>query len=423
MEDDAMFERNSKCALAMSILIVFAASSVFATNGYFSHGYGIKYKSMAGAGVALSLGSLGSATNPATMVYVGKRFEVSAAFFNPNRQYTVTGTPSGFPGTFGLAPGTVESESRLFLIPAIGVNWMLDESSSFGLALYGNGGMNTNYDNPTFGFSPTGVNLSQLFIAPTYAKKIGDKHAVGMTAIFAFQFFKAEGLRAFSNFSSRPANLTNNNNDNAFGIGAKVGYQGEWVKNLFIGASYQLKTSMGAFEKYSGLFAEEGGFDIPSSWTVGLAYKATRKLTLAFDVQQILYSDSKSVNNPLMPNIGTSQLGRDNGAGFGWDDMTVFKGGVQWQSGKNWTWRAGYSNGKQPIPDSEVLFNILAPGVIEQHATFGFSRMLAGDKEISFSVMRGFSNSISGANPLEAPGQQTIELKMNQWEFEVGYAF
>ncbi len=411
-------------ALTMSMIIVLAASSVFATNGYFSHGYGIKYKSLAGAGVALSLGSLGSATNPAAMVFSGNRFDVSVAFFNPNREYTVTGNPSGFPGTFGLTAGTIESDSKLFLIPSIGMNWMLNDNSSFGVALYGNGGMNTNYKTPTFyASSPTGVNLSQLFIAPTYAKKLSDKHAFGVTAILAVQLFKAEGLASFGNFSSDPANLTNKGNDNSFGFGAKVGYQGEWVKNLFIGASYQMKTSMGNFDKYAGLFAEEGCFDIPSSWTAGLAYKATSALTFVFDVQQIMYSECKSVNNPLMPNIGISQLGKDNGAGFGWEDMTVFKGGLQWQSSKNWTWRAGYSQGNQPIPDSEVLFNILAPGVIEQHATFGLTKTLANNNEISLSVMHGFSKSISGPNPLEMPGQQTIELKMNQWEFEVGYSF
>lgn len=418
-----MMKRMAKLSLTMSMIIVLVASNVYASNGYFSHGYGIKYKSLAGAGVALSLGTLGSATNPAAMVFAGNRFDVSVAFFNPNRQYTVAGNPSGFPGTFGLAPGTIESDSKLFLIPAIGMNWMLDDNSSFGVALYGNGGMNTNYKNPTFGFSPTGVNLSQLFVAPTYAKKFGDKHSFGVTAIVAVQFFKAEGLRAFSMFSSDPANLTNNGNDNSFGFGAKVGYQGEWVKNLFIGASYQMKTSMGKLDKYAGLFAEEGCFDIPSNWTAGLAYKATSDLTFVFDVQQIMYSDCKSVSNPLMPNIGMSQLGKEDGAGFGWEDMTVFKGGVQWQSSKSWTWRAGYSKGDQPIPDSEVLFNILAPGVIEQHATFGLTKTLANSNEISISVMRGFSKSISGPNPLEAPGQQTIELKMNQWEFEVGYSF
>jgi len=37
--------------------------------------------------------------------------------------------------------------------------------------------------------------------------------------------------------------------------------------------------------------------------------------------------------------------------------------------------------------------------------------------------MRSFSKSVTGANPLEAPGAQMIELKMDQWEFELGFGF
>lgn len=405
------------------LLAVFALSSaVFATNGYFAHGYGIKYKALAGAGVALPLGTIGAATNPAHLVFVGTRFDVSLALFNPNRQYTITGNPSGYPGTFGLMPGTFESDSKWFVIPALGASWSLSDNSAFGLAAYGNGGMNTNYAAPAFGFSPTGVDLSQMFFAPTFAKKFG-AHAFGLTAILAYQRFQAEGLAAFGNFSSAADKLSNNDYSNGFGYGGRVGYQGEWLKNFFVGASYQMKTKMSKFDDYAGLFAEEGCFDIPSNWTAGVAFKPATTLSLVFDVQQIFYSECNSVGNKLMPNLMTSQLGTENGAGFGWEDMTVFKGGVQWQARKDWALRAGYSNGKQPIPSSEVLFNILAPGVIEQHATFGFTKTLANQNEISFALMHGFSKSVSGANPLEAPGQQTIELKMNQWEFEIGYSF
>jgi hypothetical protein len=66
--------------------------------------------------------------------------------------------------------------------------------------------------------------------------------------------------------------------------------------------------------------------------------------------------------------------------------------------------RAGYSYGSQPIPDSEVLLNILAPGVGEQHLTFGFSKMISKTQEVSFAVMRAFSHAVKGANPLEVPG-------------------
>ena len=37
--------------------------------------------------------------------------------------------------------------------------------------------------------------------------------------------------------------------------------------------------------------------------------------------------------------------------------------------------------------------------------------------------MRALSQSVKGPNPLEAPGQQTIELRMDQWDVEVGFSF
>ena len=83
---------------------------------------------------------------------------------------------------------------------------------------------------------------------------------------------------------------------------------GEVLPFLNIGASYQTKIWMSKLEEYKGLFAEQGDFDIPATWTVGLALKATPELIFLVDVQEIYYSDVKSINNPLRPNIQTSQL-------------------------------------------------------------------------------------------------------------------
>lgn len=412
------------CSVVMMIVFGLFTSSVYATNGYFSHGYSTKNKALAGAGVALPQDALAASVNPAGMAFVGKRVDLGLALFNPNREYTVTGNPSGFPGTFGLTPGTVESDSKWFLVPSLGFNWMLNQNNSIGVSIFGNGGMNTDYDTGTFfGSSPTGVDLMQLFVTPTYAVKLHPKHAVGISAVLAYQRFEVKGLQAFAGFSSDASKLTNNEHENSYGYGGRIGYMGEVLPSLHLGGSYQTKVYMTELDDYKGLFAEQGGFDIPSNWTVGLAYKATPALTFVFDVQQIYYSDVKSINNPLLPNIMTSRLGDDNGAGFGWEDMTVYKIGAQWQSSKDWTWRAGYSYGKQPIPDSEVLFNILAPGVIEQHATVGLTKAIGNNQEIDFSLMRAFSKSISGPNPLEVPGQQKIELKMNQWEVAIAYSY
>ncbi len=398
--------------------------SAGATNGYFTHGYGTANKGLAGAGVALPQDTMAAATNPAGMAFVGKRWDAGLATFNPNRQYTVRGNPSRFPGTFGLNPGKVESDSEIFAIPYLGGNWEVGTNATLGFALYGHGGMNTDYPTNTFfGSSPTGVDLAQLFLTPTYAFRFGDdKHAIGITALLAFQSFEIEGVEAFGAFSSDPASLSNNGHDESTGVGLKIGYLGHFSDRFSFGASYQSKVSMGEFDDYKGLFAEQGGFDIPSTWTVGVAIDLTDQLTFVFDVQEILYSDVAAISNPFLPNLQTARLGDDGGAGFGWEDMTVYKAGLQWEK-RDWTWRFGFSTGDQPIPESEVLFNILAPGVMEEHITVGLTKKLSSGRSFSLSLMRALSSSVTGPNPLEVPGLQTIELKMDQWDLEIGYAW
>ena len=388
-----------------------------ATNGYFPHGYGAVNDGLAGAGTSLPQDSLTVATNPAGLAFLGSRYDATLIFFNPNRQFTVTG--AGF-----LPPGTVTSDSKLFEIPSFGANWTLNATSSLGLAIYGNGGMNTDYNaanGSPFGNSPAGVDLSQLFVVPTYAVKVNPNHAFGFSPVLAYQMFQVQGLQnlGLAGMSSDPANLTNNGHANSYGYGAKIGYLGKLLPELNLGLAYHSRTKMTKFSQYAGLFAEQGGFDIPSSWNAGISYQPLPEWTLLLDAQTINYSEIKSIANPFA--APPPFLGADNGPGFGWKDMTTIKAGLQWQSSPDWTWRLGYSNGNQPIGSSEVLFNILAPGVIEQHATFGFTKKTAADQAFHFALMRAFSNSVSGPDPL-APGQ-TIELQMDQWQVDFGYSW
>jgi long-chain fatty acid transport protein len=349
--------------------------------------------------------------------------------------------------SIGDGDQSVDSESEWFLIPQFGYNWVLNDASTIGVSVFGHGGMNTDYTDGTatlpapapqgpdtmieadgtFGAGNAGVDLAQLFISTTYARKFSKTASWGASLIVAYQQFEAKGLENFGNFqfSNDPDNLTNNGKDDSTGIGIRLGIQGEVAPGLKLGAAYQPEIDMSEFDDYSGLFAEEGDFDIPSNYTVGLAWDATDTTTLFFDVQQINYSDVPSVSNSIDPLFelcaqGNTDgcLGGSDGAGFGWEDMTIFKLGYQWRASEDWTWRFGYSQGDQPIPDDEVLFNILAPGVMEQHFTTGFTKMLGGG-ELNFAFMYAPSNSVSGGNPLD-PAQE-IELEMDQFELSLGY--
>ncbi len=411
-------------AVAMTLGILAPAAE--ATNGYFTHGYGTANKGMAGAGVALPQDSMVIATNPAGIAFLSKRYDIGMALFNPNRSYEVIGNPTGFPGTFGLAPGKVDSDSEYFPVPHFGFNLEIGSSSRFGLAVYGHGGMNTDYPTNTFyGSSPTtGVDLSQLLIVPTYAIKSGN-HGFGASVILAYQRFEVKGVQAFGMFSSDPTNLSNNGHDESLGVGLKVGYLGQFSERFSFGASYQLKISMEEYDSYAGLFAEQGGFDIPATWTAGIAVAATDNVTFVFDVQETLYSDVQSVGNPMLPNLVMAPLGASGGAGFGWEDMMTYKAGVQIETAGDWTWRFGASTGDQPIPESEVMFNILAPGVMEEHFTFGFTKAMGSSRALNLALMYAPAVSVRGVNPLEAPipGQQEIELEMDQLELEISYSW
>ena len=451
-------KRTTKKLLTVAFTAaLFAPMAAMATNGYFAHGYGIKNKGLAGGGSALPQDAMIAATNPAGMVFVGERLDVGAAVFSPNpRGYEATGTPTGACAgatqdtcSFGLDEGKVTSGDDMFLVPHIAGNWMLDANGSIGVTVYGNGGMNTKYDSAdasatyggatgappgvpvttagTYGAGGTGVNLSQLFIAMTYARKFNATSSFGVTPVFVYQRFEAKGLASFGGFSTDSTKLSNNGVDTSTGYGLKLGVQGEVAPGLNLAASYQSRMEMTEFDKYAGLFAEEGDFDIPPTATVGLAWAASPAMVVTADVQTIYYSQVDSIANPIsnLPDgclAGDSSqcLGGSNGAGFGWEDMTIFKLGFQMQQSADLTLRAGLSYGDQPIPESETLFNIIAPAVITTHITFGLTKKLSADSEFSFAGMYAPNNSVSGTNPFD-PAQE-IEIEMSQWELEGSYS-
>lgn len=412
-------KKHTSVFILMTGLLI--STTTLATNGYFAHGYGSKSKALAGTGVALALDALSPATNPAHTALVDDRFDLNLAIFSPSpRGYTAGAPAGGFP----LAPVSSESDSNYFLIPAMAYRRKIDDHSAWGVAMYGNGGMNTNYPPNAgggpgvFGAGQAGVNLEQLFINASYARKLSDKSAWGVSFILAQQRFDAVGLAGFAGLSSDGNAVTNNGVSTSVGYGLKLGWTGEVTDGLSLGVSYQTELQMGEFDEYRGLFAEQGGFNIPSTWTVGLAWTANNWSKVTLDIQNIAYGDIASIANPL---LSPNQLGTDNGPGFGWEDMTIVKLGYQWQLSPEWAWRVGFSMGDQPIPEKEALFNILAPGIMEQHLTFGFTKTMSKTMEFNFALMHAPKNTVSGTNGMS--GGQTVELEMTQTELELGLSW
>ncbi len=396
-------------------------SAAMATNGYFQHGYGMKAKGMGGAGVAFPQDAIAAATNPAGMAFVGDRIDFGLDWFRPVRGSEIVGNPG--PGVNGGLDG---SERKDFLIPEFGYNRMVNRQLAFGVSVYGNGGMNTSYTRPVplFGTTKAGVDLMQLFIAPTVAYKLNGRHAIGLSLNLAYQRFKATGLQNFVPLSSAGTAVSDNGYESSTGWGARIGWTGQVSDAVTLGATYQTRTRMGKLDKYRGLFAEQGGFDIPANYAVGVAVKTTPRLTVAFDVERIEYGSIRSVSNPLLPNLFAAPLGADGGAGFGWRDTTVYKLGASYRYSDQLTLRGGWNYNRQPIPQQETLFNILAPGVVEHHVTLGATWTLANKSELTVGYMHAFEKKVQGANSVPAAfGGGNANLKMYQDSIGIAYGW
>jgi len=422
--------------LLLTLLILGFSSNIYATNGYWSHGYGAKSKSIAGACVAMAFDTMCAVTNPASMVHLSNRMDYGLAFFAPERGFTANddASPIGPPtGPASIPVGTYESTNDWFLIPHLGYNRMLDNDTSIAITIAGNGGLNTEYDSAVFrnfsnpmdpstqATSPIGIDFMQMFVGLSYSKKINQQHSFGITPIFAFQTLEAQGLEPFKPFSLHPDKVTNNGHDRSIGGGVRVGWLGKITDQLTLGASYQSKIWMSNFDDYKGLLAEEGDFDIPANYDLGFAFKATPSLILAFDYQRIEFGNVKALSNAsdlaFVP--GQTLLGTEDGLGFGWEDLDIFKFGLQWEYSPDLTLRLGYSRANKTFQNQQALFNLLAPAVIRTHYTFGFSTPITEAVELNLAFMYAPNEKLYGTNV--NTGSQTGFIEMEQYEIVLSW--
>jgi len=429
----------SKRLLATAIVAGLALPAVsHATNGYFMIGFGAKSRGMAGVGVAEGVDGLAAAFNPATMADVGTRFDIGGDIFSAPLRITHSDGTLSQTTIFEESDfeDTAFSQNGIFLIPNMGGTWQYTDEITLGFAFIG-AGMGTMYDqslpagNDSYFFNfnglggdsrdRVGIKLMQMQIPLSIAYKVNEQHAVGASFVMAAQLFEAWGLNAFTdlNLGVTTDNLSNMGTDVSYGAGIRLGWQGKFLKeDLILGANYSSRVYMSEFEDYSSLFAEQGDFDIPENYSLGLSYHATPEVTVKFDVQRINYNDIASVGNPgpyaynstefnpLCPGLDSQEclIGGDLGMGFGWTNQTIYKLGAEYIYNDKLTLRAGVNYGEATIETDQLLFNLIAPATVETHLTMGATYNFSADIELSASYVHAFENTITGQTMFQPLG-------------------
>lgn len=421
---------RSTAAIGALLASLLASAPSSATEGYFLEGYGARDKALAGAGAADSRDPLTLANNPAGLVDVGHQASFGLTGFSPDRGYTTEGP--GF-----VAQGEVRSGRGLFPIPYGGYTQPIDQDSAWGVAAYGNGGMNTTYSkNYTSQFYPfpgacpkpgvfcgenAGVDLNQAFLSAGYAQRFGSV-SIGVAPILAIQIFKARGLSAFAPFSSDAPHLSDHSYAWSVGGGLRAGAQWKATDNFRIGVAASTPIWTTPFDNYAGLFAENGGFDIPATVTAGVAFDAAPNLTFLVDWRHIFYSLVASVGHSSQAPFA---FGLANGPGFGWRDVDAIKFGVEWRATPDWTFRLGYSHNNNPIQPSDVTLNILAPGVVTDHISGGLSYGFAKNWALDLAAVVSPRNSVSGieVTPQGPNPFRRISIYLSEFEVTAGLTY
>lgn len=420
-----MYSRLSKVLLWASVAVLLPGEAL-ATNGTLLIGIGSKTRSLGGAGVAMPMEATSQLINPASATELGIRAEVGLMFFQPKRQ-----------GCTNIVPECTKSGSNQFLMPFMGGTYKFNRKLSLGFVGAPLGGGNTRYDENLYeeGAGTLGADLKQMVIAFPIAYRMNKNLSLGFAPVIGIQQFRAYGLTTFQTqgITIDVENVTNRGNDYSYGGGVRLGVLSKFFNGrMNFGASYASRVYMTKFDKYRGLFTEEGSFDYPEQFTLGLAVKPLNDLTVMFDVTKVFFSDIPALGNDVTNAVGkadgtptTGRFGERDGGGFGWQNQWIYKMGINYDWSSKLSLRIGANYGSAPVPEDDNLMPaVIATVTTEWHASTGFTYGLSAASEISVSYVHAFKNTLSNFDTGQfniAPGGGA-EIAMVQNSIDVSYA-
>lgn len=300
---------------------------------------------------------------------------------------------------------------------ATGTSFRLSDDSpwTFGIGIFGLVGGGVNFPgssgqpllapfNPpkSFGVGPIYAGISTLEITPIASYQATSRLAVAAgpiitssAASFAPAFFAPNPGKVFG-ISGYP---TATNSRPFWGGGFQVGLLYNISSNWNFGFSYKSPNWLEKWSynsrlpdgtaRYIGVQAQ-----LPAILSWGIAYKGLPKTLIDVDFRYFDYSNTSLFGQKVID------------GGLGWRSVFAVATGVQYELSETITLRGGYLYNTNPIPATNTLFNVQAPGITTNTLSFGASMKLTEDITSTVAYVHGFRNSITGS-VTQIPGGST----------------
>jgi len=447
------------CSVACLLPIVAQA-----TNGMNLEAYGPIAGGMGGASMAYDNGNAAMMNNPATLSLMGEgsRFDLALGLLAPDVRTTVPVDAQG-------SGRSAQSSADSYYMPAAG--WVRrDGDISYGVGMFAQGGMGTEYDAMSDLALLTGDKVkSELSVGRLIlplSVRINDRLSIGASADFVWAGLDLKmavpiGQMAGMNPGGSMAPILNDPNatgtgnwgigsdaarfdfdddspysGDAFGTGyaGKIGVVFRATEGLAIGVTYHSKTwlkdletndaSLSMYDDTSSdplngdetIITMNGkmtvqNFQWPAFMGAGVAWQVSAPLMLALDIKHIQWSEvMESFDMRFESASGDLTVSMPQQ----WKDQTVIAWGAAYQVSDQLVLRGGYNHGDNPVPNSYV--NALFPAIVESHYTLGFAYLFNVAQQLNFSLMRGSEVSVRNS-------QSGIETRHSQLNWQLMYSY
>ncbi|WP_175720872.1 OmpP1/FadL family transporter [Burkholderia anthina] len=354
-----------------SLLLIHCKAS-YALDGTELTAYGAKAAGMGGTSIALPQDSVAAANNPAGMALVGNRVDLGLQFVRNslNLNYATPGN---------------ELQSRVIApIPEGGFNMQISPNATFGVSLYGIG-LAADYKQPVLpnmALRNAEASLQMAVAAPTVTYRISPNAYIGISALLAYQLFKAQGV-VEPTATGGLAALPNHGTRSAFGYGAKLGWLWQPSPIVTVGATFATKIYTSPLSGYGNdLLNYSGGkIEAPMQFGVGVSVRPLPDLVLAADYLHL--------------NWRSTSLGA--ASAFNWKNQDVFRFGAAYDINRKWTVRGGVSLANCVIGSGDVAPNFLSGGVNSNSISAGVTYHFDNKVELSAAYEYELPVGISGS--------------------------
>lgn len=362
-----------------------------ATNGMIMEGYGPIATALGGAAMAYDNGNAAMANNPATLALMaeGSRLDLALGFIGPDVSSSMHGS----------------SSADAFYMPAFGYT-RKQGALTYGLGVYAQGGMGTEYANGDM--AQVGVGRVIFPLAYNVDGRLSIGGSVDLVWAMMDLSMDMDGDGSPDLYFKDDSDFTGK--AKGYGVAGKLGFTYKLHEQISLGGAYQTGANLGKLKMGDW---QVTGFDMPPILALGLAWRANEHLMLAADLKQLMWGETMNTVTIVTPGANPDAPFRQD-----WDDQLVVSFGAAYKSTDSLTVRIGYNHADNPIP-SQNLSHIW-PATVEHHFTAGFGYVLDANSTLDFSLT--YAPKVKQTNPnmyfdgTQGLGAVTMNHSQTNWQ-------